>query len=91
MYRSDFSSMMDNIDLAIKLLYDVKDRINDREGRIEYNESNVICPNDDIGFKYIPPAETLLSELRLARKLISESAIEIHKGRHYTGREYEDD
>lgn len=27
-YRSDFSGMIDNIDLTIKLLYDVRERIN---------------------------------------------------------------
>lgn len=74
LYRSDFSTMMDNIDLVISLLYNVRERINDREGLIEYNESNVISLNDNIEFKYVPP---------------SESAIELNKGRHYTGREYE--
>ena len=32
-----------------------------------------------------------LAEIRTARKLLSETAIELNLGRHYTGREYEDD
>ena len=35
--------------------------------------------------------ETALAEIRTARKLLSETAIELNLGRHYTGREYEDD
>lgn len=91
MYRSDFSGMMDNIDLAIKLLWDVKGRINDIESATSYNESSVISLNDRINFKDVPSVETALAEMRTARKLISESAIELNLGRHYTGREYEDD
>lgn len=85
-YRSDFSGMTDNIDLAIKLLWDAKDRINDREAVTSYNESNAISLNDRV-----PSVETALAEMRTARKLISETAIELNLGRHYTGREYEDD
>ena len=91
MYRSDFSSMMDNIDLTIKLLWDVRDRINDRESATSYNESNAISLNDRIDFKNVPSVETALAEMRTARKLISETAIELNLGRHYTGREYGDD
>lgn len=90
-YRSDFSGMVDNIDLAIKLLWDAKDRINDREAVTSYNESSVISLNDRINFKDVPSVETALAEMRTARKLISETAIELNLGRHYTGREYEDD
>ena len=90
-YRSDFSGMMENIDLAIKLLWDVKDRINDREAVTSYNESNAISLTDRINFKDVPSVETALAEMRTARKLISETAIELNLGRHYTGREYEDD
>ena len=88
MYCSDFT---DNIDLAIKLLWDVKVRINDREAVTSYNESNAISLNDRIDFKNVPSVETALAEMRTARKLISETAIELNLGRHYTGREYEDD
>ena len=91
MYRSDFSGMTDNIDLTIKLLWDVKDRINDIESATSYNESNAISLNDRIDFKNVPSVETALAEMRTARKLISETAIELNLGRHYTGREYEDD
>ena len=90
-YRSDFSGMTDNIDLVIKLLWDVKDRINDIESATSYNESNAISLNDRIDFKNVPSVETALAEMRTARKLISETAIELNLGRHYTGREYEDD
>lgn len=90
MYRSDFSGMMDNIDLAIKLLWDVKDRINDIESATSYNESNVII-NDRTDFRDVPSVETALAEIRTARKLLSETAMELSLGRHYTGREYEDD
>ena len=90
-YRSDFSGMTDNIDLVLKLLWDVKDRINDREAVTSYNESNVISLNDRIDFKDVPSVETALAEIRTARKLLSETAIELNLGRHYTGREYEDD
>ena len=88
-YRSDFEGMTDNIDLAVKLLWDVKDRISDREALTQYNESNVI--NDRIGFRDVPSVETALAEIRTARKLLSETAMELSLGRHYTGREYEDD
>ena len=88
-YRSDFEDMTDNIDLVVKLLWDVKDRISDREALTQYNESNVI--NDSIGFRDVPSVETALAEIRTARKLLSETAIELNLGRHYTGREYEDD
>ena len=88
-YRSDFSGMTENIDLVVKLLWDVKDRISDREALTQYNESNVI--NDRIGFRDVPSVETALAEIRTARKLLSETAIELNLGRHYTGREYEDD
>lgn len=90
-YRSDFSGMTDNIDLVIKLLWDVKDRINDIESATSYNESNAISLNDRIDFKNVPSVETALAEMRTARKLISETAIELNLGRHYTGKEYEDD
>ena len=88
-YRSDFSGMTDNIDLAVKLIWDVKDRISDREALTQYNESNVI--NDRIGFRDVPSVETALAEIRTARKLLLETATELNLGRHYTGREYEDD
>ena len=88
-YRSDFEGMMENIDLVVKLLWDVKDRISDREALTQYNESNVI--NERIDFKDVPSVETALAEIRTARKLLSETAIELNLGRHYTGREYEDD
>lgn len=90
-YRSDFSGMTDNIDLAVKLLWDVKDRISDRETLIQHNESNDISINDRIDFRDVPSVETALAEIRTARKLLSEIAIELNLGRHYTGREYEDD
>ena len=90
-YRSDFEDMTDNIDLVVKLLWDVKDRISDRETLIQYNESNVVSINDRIDFKDVPSVETALAEIRTARKLLSETAIELNLGRHYTRREYEDD
>ena len=90
-YRSDFSGMTENIDLVIKLLWDVKDRISDRETLIQHNESNDISINDRIDFRDVPSVETALAEIRTARKLLSETAIELNLGRHYTGREYEDD
>ena len=89
-YRSDFSGMTDNIDLAVKLLWDVKDRISDREASTQYNESNVVI-NDRTDFRDVPSVETALAEIRTARKLLSETAMELSLGRHYTGREYEDD
>lgn len=90
-YRSDFNGMMENIDLVVKLLWDVKDRISDRETLTEHNESNAISINDRIDFRDVPSVETALAEIRTARKLLSETAIELNLGRHYTGREYEDD
>ena len=90
-YRSDFNGMTENIDLVIKLLWDVKDRISDREALTQYNESNVVSINDRIDFKDVPSVETALAEIRTARKLLSETATELNLGRHYTGREYEDD
>lgn len=90
-YRSDFEGMTDNIDLAVKLIWDVKDRISDRETLIQHNESNDISINDRIDFRDVPSVETALAEIRTARKLLSEIAIELNLGRHYTGREYEDD
>ena len=90
-YRSDFSGMTENIDLVIKLLWDVKDRISDRETLIQHNETNVISINNRTDFKDVPSVETALAEIRTARKLLSETAIELNLGRHYTGREYEDD
>ena len=89
-YRSDFSGMTDDIDLAVKLIWDVKDRISDREALTQYNESNVVI-NDRTDFRDVPSVETALAEIRTARKLLSETAIELDLGRHYTGREYEDD
>ena len=89
-YRSDFEDMTDNIDLVVKLLWDVKDRISDREALTQYNESNVII-NNRTDFRDVPSVETALAEIRTARKLLSETAIELNLGRHYTGREYEDD
>ena len=89
-YRSDFEGMTDNIDLVIKLLWDVKDRISDREASTQYNESNVVI-NNRTDFRDVPSVETALAEIRTARKLLSETAIELNLGRHYTGREYEDD
>ena len=90
-YRSDFSGMTENIDLVIKLLWDVKDRISNRETLIQHNESNVVSINDRIDFKDVPSVETALAEIRTARKLLSETAIELNLGRHYTGREYDND
>ena len=90
-YRSDFSGMMENIDLVVKLLSDVKDRIDDREALIMHNESNVININDGLDFRDVPSVETALAEIRTARKLLSETAIELNLGRHYTGREYDED
>ena len=90
-YRSNFEGMTENIDLVVKLLWDVKDRISDRETLIQHNESNDISINDRIDFKDVPSVETALAEIRTARKLLSETAIELNLGRHYTGREYEDD
>ena len=90
-YRSDFSGMTENIDLVIKLLWDVKDRISNRETLIQHNESNVVSINNRTDFRDVPSVETALAEIRTARKLLSETAIELNLGRHYTGREYEDD
>ena len=90
-YRSDFSGMTENIDLVVKLLWDVKDRISDRETLIQHNESNVVSINNRTDFKDVPSVETALAEIRTARKLLSETATELSLGRHYTGREYEDD
>ena len=89
-YRSDFSGMMENIDLVVKLLWDVKDRISDRETLTEHNESNVVI-NDRTDFRDVPSVETALAEIRTARKLLSETANELNLGRHYTGREYDED
>ena len=89
-YRSDFEGMMENIDLVVKLLWDVRDRISDREASTQYNESNVVI-NDRTDFRDVPSVETALAEIRTARKLLSETATELNLGRHYTGREYEDD
>ena len=89
-YRSDFSGMMENIDLVVKLLWDVKDRISDREASTQYNESNVVI-NNRTDFRDVPSVETALAEIRTARKLLIETATELNLGRHYTGREYEDD
>ena len=90
-YRSNFEGMTDNIDLAVKLLWDVKDRISDREALTQYNnESNVVI-NDRTDFRDVPSVETALAEIRTARKLLLETATELNLGRHYTGREYEDD
>ena len=90
MYRSDFEGMMENIDLVVKLLWDVKDSISDRETLIQHNESNVVSINDRIDFKDVPSVETALAEIRTARKLLIETATELNLGRHYTGRELED-
>ena len=89
-YRSDFSGMTENIDLVIKLLWDVKDRISNRETLIQHNESNVVSINDRIDFKDVPSVETALAEIWTARKLLSETATELNLGRHYTGREYDE-
>ena len=85
-YRSDFSGMTDNIDLAVKLIWDVKDRISDREASTQYNESNVVI-NNRTDFRDVPSVETALAEIRTARKLLTETATELNLGRHYTGRE----
>ena len=90
-YRSDFNSMTENIDLVVKLLWDVKDRISDRETLIQHNESNAININNRLDFRDVPSVETALAEIRTARKLLLETATELNLGRHYTGREYEDD
>ena len=90
MYRSDFEGMTENIDLVVKLLWDVKDRISDREASTQYNESNVVI-NNRTDFRDVPSVETALAEIRTARKLLSETAIELNLGRHYTGREYDED
>ena len=90
MYRSDFEGMTENIDLVVKLLWDVKDRISDRETLIQHNESNVVSINDRIDFKDVPSVETALAEIRTARKLLSETAMELDLGKYYTGRELED-
>ena len=90
-YRSDFEGMTENIDLVIKLLWDVKDRISDRETLIQHNESNAININNRLDFRDVPSVETALAEIRTARKLLLETATELNLGRHYTGREYEDD
>ena len=89
-YRSNFEGMTENIDLVVKLLWDVKDRISDREASTQYNESNVVI-NNRTDFRDVPSVETALAEIRTARKLLSETAIELNLGRHYTGREYEID
>ena len=89
-YRSDFEGMMENIDLVVKLLWDVKDRISDREASTQYNESNVVI-NDRTDFRDVPSVETALTEIRTARKLLIETATELSLGRHYTGREYDED
>ena len=85
-YRSNFEGMTENIDLVVKLLWDVKDRISDREASTQYNESNVVI-NDRTDFRDVPSVETALAEIRTARKLLSETATELSLGRHYTGRE----
>ena len=89
-YRSDFEGMMENIDLVVKLLWDVRGRISDREASTQYNESNVVI-NNRTDFRDVPSVETALAEIRTARKLLIETATELNLGRHYTGREYEDD
>ena len=89
-YRSNFEGMTENIDLVVKLLWDVKDRISDREASTQYNESNVVI-NNRTDFRDVPSVETALAEIRTARKLLIETATELSLGRHYTGREYEDD
>ena len=90
-YRSDFSGMTENIELVVNLLWDVKDRISDRERSTQYNESNVVSINDRTDFRDVPSVETALAEIRTARKLLIETATELSLGRHYTGRELEDD
>ena len=89
-YRSDFEGMTENIDLVVKLLWDVKDRISDREASTQYNESNVVI-NNRTDFRDVPSVETALAEIRTARKLLLETATELNLGRHYTGREYDED
>ena len=89
-YRSNFEGMTENIDLVVKLLWDVKDRISDREASTQYNESNVVI-NNRTDFRDVPSVETALAEIRTARKLLSETATELNLGRHYTGREYDND
>ena len=89
-YRSDFEGMMENIDLVVKLLWDVRGRISDREASTQYNESNVVI-NNRTDFRDVPSVETALAEIRTARKLLSETAMELSLGRHYTGREYDND
>ena len=91
MYRSDFEGMTENIDLVVKLLWDVKDRISDRYTLIQHNESNVVSINDRTDFRDVPSVETALAEIRTARKLLIETATELSLGRHYTGREYDED
>ena len=86
-YRSDFEGMTENIDLVVKLLWDVKDRISDRETLIQHNESNAININNRLDFRDVPSVETALAEIRTARKLLLETATELNLGRHYTGRE----
>ena len=85
-YRSNFEGMTENIDLVVKLLWDVKDRISDREASTQYNESNVVI-NNRTDFRDVPSVETALAEIRTARKLLTETATELNLGRHYTGRE----
>ena len=58
-YRSDFEGMTENIDLVVKLLWDVRDRISDREASTQYNESI----NDRIDFRDVPSVETALAEV----------------------------
>ena len=89
-YRSDFSGMTENIELVVNLLWDVKDRISDREALTQYNESNVVI-NNRTDFRDVPSVETALAEIRTARKLLIETATELNLGRHYTGREYDED
>ena len=89
-YRSNFEGMTENIDLVVKLLWDVKGRISDREASTQYNESNVVI-NNRTDFRDVPSVETALAEIRTARKLLSETATELNLGRHYTGREYDED
>ena len=89
-YRPDFEDMTDNIDLVVKLLWDVRDRISDREASTQYNESNVVI-NNRTDFRDVPSVETALAEIRTARKLLLETATELNLGRHYTGREYDED
>ena len=90
-YRSDFSGMTENIELVVNLLWDVKDRISDREASTQYNESNVVSINNRTDFRDVPSVETALAEIRTARKLLSETATELNLGGHYTGREYDED